>query len=676
MIRRTHAAGAALTAGVLLFPLPALASPSPPSSPVPGPRKSSPSATPPKAPVGEPTMAADGITKLAARAQGVGSFFQVVAHEDDDTLFLYPDEVRHGAAASTTVFLTGGENDGAPGLDRCAFAEHRENGARAARAKLAGLPNSWHRSLLKLGTGRTVELDTLNKAPQVKLIFFRLHEAGNDQAMKTSSSLESLSRGRGSATTLGTYKTDGRCDPRIGNQSYSRARLLDSLAWLMRQLNVTVVLTQDPKSPVTAGNWTTDIYAEGDHTDHRGTGRLVVDAAPRYTGPGGNRHVLVRFYRGYNLRSAPADLGSLTGGKSQLFLTYLGKNGVNDPFPNPTSPAFYANFVARQYVRWSNGTSWAVRDGKGGISAFAVLNGQAAQWTQATPGGAWKGRFLDGAGLTPYITALRDAQGGARLFALRMADDAVVTGVVDPAGRWSGWTSLGNPDPGSSYMVGAPAATVRPNGDLAVFVRDRAGGVSAKTQEAGVWPSKWQSLGGSGVRDGVAATADASGRIEVFAPTTKGIAHWQQPSPSDPLTLQDGFPGDPPAGPITTAPGDATRIFYPAPGTAAMVEQRTDGSPPSAPTGPLLFEGASATRGNVLVGRTTGSGVMVGYRPSADAPYRWTNLDGNAVGAPTAVEDASGRVVVLAFTGDGYLYSRRATRPGNPTSFSPWTKVG
>ncbi len=112
---------------------------------------------------------------------------QIIAHEDDDILFMNL-ELRNMIAAGygcVTVYLTAGEADGTidKTQDRAYFAASRQEGERAAYAAMVGVPNepgTWNRSTLAVRNGNLVEVDTLVAAPQVKLIFMNLPDDGDD----------------------------------------------------------------------------------------------------------------------------------------------------------------------------------------------------------------------------------------------------------------------------------------------------------------------------------------------------------------------------------------------------------------------------------------------------------------------------------------------------------------
>src|SRR5207253_2065746 len=94
----------------------------------------------------------------------------VVAHEDDDLLFMNPDLATsiRGGHCVRTVFLTAGDA-GQPS----AYWEAREEGMRAAYAYMAGLSNSWQQKTLAIA-GRQLSLSTLDASSKVSLVFLRL----------------------------------------------------------------------------------------------------------------------------------------------------------------------------------------------------------------------------------------------------------------------------------------------------------------------------------------------------------------------------------------------------------------------------------------------------------------------------------------------------------------------
>jgi len=115
---------------------------------------------------------------------------QIVAHEDDDFLFMNPDlqNIISAGHGIVTVYLTAGQASGAPATpdtaEMCAaeFATARQNGVEAVYAQMTGLPNIWTRDLFVPDPGvtwpHTAERYTLNADPRIRLIFLNLPDAG------------------------------------------------------------------------------------------------------------------------------------------------------------------------------------------------------------------------------------------------------------------------------------------------------------------------------------------------------------------------------------------------------------------------------------------------------------------------------------------------------------------
>jgi LmbE family N-acetylglucosaminyl deacetylase len=105
---------------------------------------------------------------------GAGMLVTVVAHLDDDLLFVDPaiTERLDAGWCITTVHLIGGAN----GAD-FAYVLTRERASRLAYARMAGVPNEWIESNVTLA-GKLVHQMVLKAKPQVRLIEFRLPGGG------------------------------------------------------------------------------------------------------------------------------------------------------------------------------------------------------------------------------------------------------------------------------------------------------------------------------------------------------------------------------------------------------------------------------------------------------------------------------------------------------------------
>ncbi|PQV52435.1 GlcNAc-PI de-N-acetylase [Paraburkholderia sp. BL21I4N1] len=111
-----------------------------------------------------------------ARAAGcsAGTLVTVVAHLDDDLLFVDPAIAEHLDAGwcVTTVHLIGGANGG-----NFAYVQTRERASRLAYARMAGVPNDWIESNVTIA-GKLVHQMVLKAKPQLHLLELRLPGGG------------------------------------------------------------------------------------------------------------------------------------------------------------------------------------------------------------------------------------------------------------------------------------------------------------------------------------------------------------------------------------------------------------------------------------------------------------------------------------------------------------------
>jgi GlcNAc-PI de-N-acetylase len=235
-------------------------------------------------------------------------YMQVLAHEDDDFLFMNPDIANQIASGVKTVsiYVTAGQSCGvgqcpdyqvpansdgscpdgyaadATGactsilydsvpplvLSREEFAAARQSGIRAAYAQMANVPNSWTRSLIQPDGTYTVELYVLSAAPQIQLLFMNLPDGGDivpwrdyalvnlfaDPAYQTDTIVPFCDENTN--TVLAKESAAGRnpagCDeqfndPPVPQQFYTRAGVVSVLSALVQAYQPIEVRALDPQ---------------------------------------------------------------------------------------------------------------------------------------------------------------------------------------------------------------------------------------------------------------------------------------------------------------------------------------------------------------------------------------------------------------------------------------------
>ncbi|MEU4427079.1 PIG-L family deacetylase [Actinoplanes sp. NPDC024001] len=227
----------------------------------------------------------------APAAPGCTRTLNVVAHQDDDLLFINPDVSRDIADGRcvTTAFVTAGDA-GRP----AAYWRGREAGAMAAYAAMAGVANRWTADTVTLA-GRKVLRRSLIGAP-IKLLFLRLPD-GHGYAVHGYQTLHKLFSGE-----IATIRAID------GTARYSRQALIDTLAAVMTAHQPRVVRTLDY----------TGSLGDGDHADHHSAAYFAQAAHRLYRTP----HWLVG-YQGYRAVQRPVNLPpEVREDKLRWFLAY------------------------------------------------------------------------------------------------------------------------------------------------------------------------------------------------------------------------------------------------------------------------------------------------------------------------------------------------------------------
>jgi len=231
---------------------------------------------------------------VPAICTSANSSMNIVAHEDDDILFMNPPTYTDVAAGRclTTVYLTAGD-DG----QGASYWHGREEGAMAAYAEMARVRNSWTTTTLRTASGQAAVTRTLD-GTNVRLVFLRLPTGSpGGRGIDHYECLSKLHAG----TIPAVLAVDGIA-------TYSSASLRTTLTGLMTRLHPSVVRTLDYADP----------YGDGDHPDHHNAAYYAYEAARSYAAP----HRLQGF-RGYPMTRLPANQSDADAArKLAIFLAY------------------------------------------------------------------------------------------------------------------------------------------------------------------------------------------------------------------------------------------------------------------------------------------------------------------------------------------------------------------
>lgn len=243
-----------------------------------------------------PAMRAEAVPVSTTPDTCTSHQLQMVAHPDDDLLFMNPDiirQVERGACVRTVYLTTGDANRDA------SYWLLREEGIRAAYATMAGADDAWTMGTLTV-EGRELQLATLEDAPGISLVFMHLPDGNRRGTGNAIHGHQSLMR-----LWLGEIETIDAVD---GTQTYTSAELRRTLTGIIDDFHTDTLRAQD---------WTID-FRTGDNADHTAAAHYVRAAAARATGA----HELMG-YAGYPSWTQPANVnGRELGLKADAIMAY------------------------------------------------------------------------------------------------------------------------------------------------------------------------------------------------------------------------------------------------------------------------------------------------------------------------------------------------------------------
>lgn len=257
----------------------------------------------------------------AAHAASSGPVMVVVAHTDDDLLFLSPDIVHVVQAGRRllVVYTTAGEAG-----EGSSYWLSLEEGIRSTYAQAAGVGNSWTdlpsgvpgRSFLRQGLDGTL----------IEVAFLHIPDGQTDGTGTSTYGYDSIIK-----LWDGRIATVGLVD---GTDAYGRDDLIALLAALMADVAPSEILTQ---------TWTGAYTDTGDHSDHWATANFAREASQSYA----SAHTLSGYYAyvigGWDENVSGADLDAKTAAFSNFA-------GFDHNIGTPYDPDTYGLWLKRQYV--------------------------------------------------------------------------------------------------------------------------------------------------------------------------------------------------------------------------------------------------------------------------------------------------------------------------------------
>ena len=257
----------------------------------------------------------------------------IVAHQDDDLLFMSPDLIHDIEAGRCvrTVYVTAGDS----GAGKFYWLG-REQGSEAAYSKMLGGRQLWVQRTARLANNQFVTLASPRGNHNISLVFMHLPDGNlHGQGFKASkyASLASLEAGKiGSITSTS------------GQSNYNSTQLVSALAALMNFFQPTEIRTQ--------ANLANLKYP--DHSDHLEVGHYVKRAYEEYeTKRFENKLVIpLKFYIGYPVQGLPANVAGddLKQKKAAYFAYSVLDNAVCHTEQQCNNASTLGKYLERQYA--------------------------------------------------------------------------------------------------------------------------------------------------------------------------------------------------------------------------------------------------------------------------------------------------------------------------------------
>jgi LmbE family N-acetylglucosaminyl deacetylase len=225
----------------------------------------------------------------------------IVAHQDDDLLFMNPDLVTgiQDGDCVHTVYITAGD-----GGQSSYYWLNRQLGSEAAYDYMTGSKNSdWVDHIVKLANNEYIDVDSPRDNNKISLIFMHLPDGGLKGQGFKSNNFESLAK-----LYSGQIKVIHAVD---GQSSYTSSQLVAALTKLMQFYQPDLIRTQ--------ANYVSTVFP--DHSDHMTVGDFVKRAVTSYD-PSDNG-LTVKYYIGYPIHAMLPNLNDAQfEEKLNIFLAY------------------------------------------------------------------------------------------------------------------------------------------------------------------------------------------------------------------------------------------------------------------------------------------------------------------------------------------------------------------
>ena len=258
----------------------------------------------------------------------------IVAHEDDDLLFMNPDVLQSIQAGYCirTIYVTAGN----AGLGK-EYWTQRQQGAEAAYSEMTGASTIWDQQYIKLTNDEAITVASPQGDTNISLIFLNLPDGNVNGQGFLSSDFESLAK-----LNAGHIATITSVDE---SSTYTLTGLVSALESLMHAYQPTIIRTQATYDT---------LKAVPEHSDHMAVGQITQLAYAKYETDALDNQVIIplKFYIGYPIREmTPNVTGNELVQKSAAFFVYAMHDGnvCKNMTQCEQQHSNYALYITRKY---------------------------------------------------------------------------------------------------------------------------------------------------------------------------------------------------------------------------------------------------------------------------------------------------------------------------------------
>jgi len=262
----------------------------------------------------------------------VPTIVNIVAHQDDDLLFMNPDLIHDVKAGHCvrTIYVTAGD----AGAGQFYWLS-RQQGSEAAYSKMIGTDDVWIDRIVEINSHEYITVANPRGNSKISLVFVHLPDGGVKGDGFAATNHESLVK-LDSNHLKAMHSVDGQ-------STYNSSDLVGMLSDLMHIYQPTEIRTQ--------ANYVGSRFP--DHSDHMAVGRFAKQAHSQYENQQfeGQVSIPIRFYIGYPVHEFPQNVSSTElQEKESVFLSYAAfDGGVCHSIEQCNLNQAYGAYLPRQY---------------------------------------------------------------------------------------------------------------------------------------------------------------------------------------------------------------------------------------------------------------------------------------------------------------------------------------